>query len=87
MQLDRNNKDRCNDVWLLAAVWKLKGVRRNTDKKICPLCLGEEDAKHILLDCMETRNWRLKCFNENRFNMNREAAFRKILCCINKIRK
>ena len=40
-------KDRCNDMWLLAAVWKLKGVGRNTEKERCPLCLGEEDAKHI----------------------------------------
>jgi hypothetical protein len=36
-------------------MWQLKEVRRNMDKAECPLCLGEEDVKHILLDCVETR--------------------------------
>ena len=26
------------------------------DKGRCPLCLGEEDVKRILLDCLETSN-------------------------------
>ena len=33
---------------------------RSKEKGRCPLCLGEEDAKHILLDCCENINWRLK---------------------------
>jgi hypothetical protein len=32
-------------AWLLGEVWKLKGIRRNTDKGRCPLCLGEKDVK------------------------------------------
>jgi hypothetical protein len=43
---------------LLAGVWKLKGIRKETGKGRCSLCLSEEDIKHILLDCTETVNWR-----------------------------
>jgi hypothetical protein len=34
-------------AWLIAGIWQLKGVRRNTDKGRCPLCFGKEDVKHI----------------------------------------
>jgi hypothetical protein len=46
-----SRKERSGTVWLVAGVWQLTRVRRNTDKARCPLCLGEEDVKHILLDC------------------------------------
>jgi len=42
----------------------LKGIRRNTDKERCLLCLGEEDVKHTLLDCLAARNWRIKFLSE-----------------------
>jgi hypothetical protein len=38
----------------------IAGIRRSKGKENCPLCLGEEDVKHIILDCLETRNWRIK---------------------------
>jgi hypothetical protein len=41
---------------LVAEVWQLKGITRNRVKRRCPLCLGEEDMKRILLDCLRTRN-------------------------------
>jgi hypothetical protein len=34
-----------------AEIWKLRGLRRGTGKGSCPLTLGSEDAKHILLRC------------------------------------
>jgi hypothetical protein len=34
--------------------------------------------RRILLDCLETRNWRIKLLNENWLNMNKGAAYRKI---------
>jgi len=46
-----SRKERSGTVWLIAGMWQLTGVRRHTDKARCPLCLGEEDVKHILLDC------------------------------------
>jgi hypothetical protein len=33
-------------AWLLAGVWQLKG-QEETDTGSCPLCVGEEDVKHI----------------------------------------
>jgi hypothetical protein len=42
----------------------LKGIRRNTDKGKCPLCLGEEDVKHILLDCLAAGNWKIEFSSE-----------------------
>jgi hypothetical protein len=43
-----------------AGIWQLKGGRWNIDKERCPLCLGEEDVKHTLLDCKETKHCRMK---------------------------
>jgi hypothetical protein len=65
-------------------VWELKGIRRNTDKGSCTLCLGEEAVKHKLLDFLETIKWRMKYlnekwFNEKWFNMSKDVAYRKIL--------
>jgi hypothetical protein len=34
-------------IWLKAGLWKLRGLRRAFERVRCPLCLGEEDAKHI----------------------------------------
>jgi hypothetical protein len=69
---------------LLEGVWKLEGTRRNTDKGRCHFCEGEEDVKHILLDCLETSNWRMKFFNNTWLNMNKEIAYKKTLWCTNK---
>jgi hypothetical protein len=61
-------------------VWKLKGIRTNADKGRCPFCLSEEEVKQMLLrvDCLETRNWRMKFLNKKWLNMNKEIAYRKI---------
>jgi hypothetical protein len=45
-----SRKERNGIMWLLAEVWQLKGIRRNTDKGRCPLCIGAEDVIHILRD-------------------------------------
>jgi len=34
--------------------------------------------RRILLDCLETRNLRMKLLKENWLNMNKGAAYRKI---------
>ena len=71
-------------MWLLEGLWQLKGMRRNTDKGRCPLCLGEEGIIHILLDYLETRNLRMKFLNDEWLGKNEKAAYRKILRCTNK---
>jgi hypothetical protein len=65
-------------------MWQLKGMRRNTDTGRCPLCLGEEDIIHILLDYLQTRNWRIKLLYDKWLSMNVNLAYRKILRCSNK---
>jgi len=72
-----SRKDRSWIPWLLAGVWQLKGMRRNTDKGRWPSRLGEEDVMHILLDCLETGNWRMKYLNEKRLSTNND--YMKIL--------
>jgi hypothetical protein len=59
-------------MWLLAGIWQLRGVRWNVDKGTCPFCLGENDVKHILLDCKDTKHWRLKLVHAKLFNMKTE---------------
>jgi hypothetical protein len=42
-------------IWIKAGVWKLRGIRGGLEKRTCPLCMGNEDVKHILLICPETK--------------------------------
>ena len=39
---------------------------------------------HILLDCLETRKWRMKFLNDKLLSMNKEVTYRKILRFTNK---
>jgi hypothetical protein len=48
----------------------VKGIRRNTSTGTYFI---EEDVKHILLDCLEIRNWRKEFLNETSFSMNKEV--------------
>jgi hypothetical protein len=66
-------------AWLIAGIWQLKGVRRNADKGRCTLCLEEEDVKHIVLECKETKHWREELIHDKWLNMNKEITYRKIL--------
>jgi hypothetical protein len=38
-------------------VWKLRGIGKIIDERRCPLCLGVEGVKNILLRCSENRKW------------------------------
>jgi hypothetical protein len=60
-------------------------MRRNTNTGRCPLYLDKEDIIHILLlDYLETRNWRMKFLNDQWLSMNGNVAYSKILRCTNK---
>jgi hypothetical protein len=37
-------------------IWRLKGMRGNVDKGVCPVCRKEEGGSHIL-QCEGTRVW------------------------------
>jgi hypothetical protein len=43
--------------WWKMGIWKLKGVRENTEQGMCHVCNKEEGWSHILR-CAETRSWR-----------------------------
>jgi HKD family nuclease len=45
--------------------------------------LGEEDAKHILLNCPETKKWREELLCSKWLNKNEDIAYRKIINCTN----
>ena len=55
-----SRKERSRIDGFLAGMWQMKGARRDVDKNICFLCLDEEDVKHILLDCKNTKHRRIK---------------------------
>jgi hypothetical protein len=38
----------------------------------------------MLLDCLETRKWGMKCLSIKWLSMNRDVAYRKIVICPNK---
>lgn len=59
----------------------MEGIRRDTDKARCSLCLSAENAIHILLDCLETKHWRMKVLSDEWFSVHKEVAYRKILRC------
>jgi hypothetical protein len=76
-------KERIGVIWLKAGIWKLKGIRRGLEKGRCPLCLGEEDEKHILLKCKESKKWREEWVNSNWPSINEDLVYKKIVGCTN----
>jgi hypothetical protein len=61
-----------------ARFWKVKGIRRGIDKGNCPLCLGNEGAKRILLSCPETKGRRMEFLCKKWLIMNEELPHRKV---------
>jgi hypothetical protein len=55
------------------------------EKGTCPLCLGKEDTKHILLECPETKNWRTEILWKRWLGVNEEVTYKKMLSCTNKM--
>jgi hypothetical protein len=77
------NERRCM-AWWRFGIWKLRGSRKGVEKGTCSLCLGKEDTKHILLECPETKNWRMKMLCKRWLDINEEVAYRKMLSCTKK---
>jgi hypothetical protein len=64
-----------------SGIWILRGLRRGSERGRCPLCLGRDDAKHILLKCPETRKCR-ESVSSKWLNVNEDIVY-KIICCTN----
>jgi hypothetical protein len=77
-----HKKGKIGIIWLKAGIWKLRGIRRGFEKGRCPLC-WEEDVKHILLRCNESKKWREEWVNSNWPNINEDLAYKKIIGCTN----
>jgi hypothetical protein len=45
-------------------IWRLKGVKGNTEQGMCPMCNKEEGWSHILR-CDGTRSWGEELVDEN----------------------
>jgi hypothetical protein len=62
---DECTKNERMGIWLKAGTWKLTGIRRGSERGKCPLCMGEEGAKHTWLKCPEMKKQReLVCSND-----------------------
>lgn len=68
---------------LLAGMSKLKRTKKKQRYRETSFRLGEENAKHVVLDCLETRNWRKRFLNGKRLNVKKEIAYMEILRCTN----
>jgi HKD family nuclease len=44
-----------------------------------------EDTKHILLECPETKKWRTEMLCKRYLSINEEVAYKKMLSCTNKM--
>jgi hypothetical protein len=67
-----------------AGVWKLRGIRRGLEKGTSPLCMGNEDVKHMLLSWPETKKWRMQFMSKKWLCINEELAHREVIKCTNK---
>jgi hypothetical protein len=62
---------------------EIKRDQERFRKRKVPLCWGEEDVKHILLKCKESKKWREELANSNWPNINEDLVYKKIICCTN----
>jgi hypothetical protein len=72
-------------TWWRLGIWKLRGSRKGVEKGTCPLCLGKEDIKHILLECPETKDRRMEMLCKRLLDINKEIAYKKVFSCTKKM--
>jgi hypothetical protein len=58
-------------------IWRLKGMRGNIDKDVCPVCRKEEGGSHIL-KCEGTRVWRDRWLERKFTSIHPEIGIKKI---------
>jgi hypothetical protein len=78
--------ERSGLAWFKTGIWKLRGMRKGSEKSRCPLCSEEEDSIHILLKCSETRKWREQFLSRKWLRLNEWIVLKKIINCTNSIR-
>jgi hypothetical protein len=63
--------------WWKMGIWRLRGVRGNTEQGLCPVCNKEEGWSHTLRS-EETRSWREELVDKRFTNIESEIGMRRI---------
>jgi hypothetical protein len=63
--------------WWKMVIWRLKGVRGNTEQGMCPMCNKEEGWSHILR-CEKTRRWREDLVDKRFTSIEPEIGIRRV---------
>jgi hypothetical protein len=74
---------RRSTVWWRMGIWRLKGIRKNVEIGICPICRKEEELSHILR-CDGTKMWKEEILDKRFWNIDPEIGIRKIAGSKNK---
>jgi hypothetical protein len=69
-------------VWWRMGIWRLKGIRKNVEIGICPICRKEKESSHILR-CDGMKMGREEILDKRSWNINPEIGIRKIAGCKN----
>jgi hypothetical protein len=69
-------------AWWRMGIWRLKGIRKDVEIGICPIC-KKEGLSHILR-CDGTKMWREEILDKRFWNIDPEKGIRKIAGCKNK---
>jgi hypothetical protein len=78
--------ERSSLAWFKTSIWKLREMRKESEKGRCSLCRGEEEgALHILLKCSEKRKWREQFLSRKWLIVNEEATYKRITNCTNAV--
>jgi hypothetical protein len=64
-------------------IWRLKGIRKNVEIGICPICKKEEELSHVLR-CDGTKMWREEILDNRFWDIDPEIGIRMIAECKNK---
>jgi hypothetical protein len=63
--------------WWKMDIWRLRGVRGNTEQGLCPMCNKEEGWSNILR-CGEARSWREELVDKGFTSTEPEIGIRRI---------
>jgi hypothetical protein len=77
--------ERSGLAWFKTGIWKLRGMRKGSEKGRCPICSEEEDPIHVLLKCSETRKWREHFLSRKWLRLNKWIVSKKVINCNNGI--
>jgi hypothetical protein len=72
--------ERSGSAWFKTGIWKLRNMRKGSEKGRCPLC-RQEDAILTILKFSETRKWKEQLLNTKWLIVNKEAAYNRIINC------